>query len=146
MTNEKDEEMEAPSSTSPGSDNGSDNDDVNVTSTGTTPSNSNKQLITTPTSTSTSTTSNSTTPNKKQRSGLITALIMGPPLLAKFGIVLLVKFLTDLVVFPLLFIFRFCKVAKNKVLSIFSFKSNNTTINGENKINGSVNGSSYDNR
>lgn len=56
---------------------------------------------------------------QKERSGLLTALIIGPPLVAKFGIVLLVKFLTDLVVFPLLFLYRMCKILKNKVLGLF---------------------------
>lgn len=56
---------------------------------------------------------------QKERSGLLTALIIGPPLVAKFGIVLLVKFLTDLVVFPLLFLYRMCKIVKNKVLGLF---------------------------
>lgn len=59
------------------------------------------------------------TKKEKERSGLITALILGPPLLAKFMVVLIVKFLTDIVVFPLLFLYRICKSAKNKVVGFF---------------------------
>jgi len=69
---------------------------------------------------------------KKQRSGFITALILGPPLIAKFGIVLVVKLLTDLVVFPLLFLYRICRLAKNKVIGLFKKDDamNGDTING----------------
>jgi len=56
---------------------------------------------------------------EKERSGFLTALVLGPPLLAKFGIVLLVKFLTDLVVFPLLFLYRIIKSLKNKIVGLF---------------------------
>ena len=44
-------------------------------------------------------------------------MVLGPPLLAKFGIVLIVKFLTDLVVFPLLILFRFAKDVKRKLFA-----------------------------
>eukprot|EP00553_Chaetoceros_curvisetus_P008380 CAMPEP_0204630588 /NCGR_PEP_ID=MMETSP0717-20131115/20853_1 /ASSEMBLY_ACC=CAM_ASM_000666 /TAXON_ID=230516 /ORGANISM="Chaetoceros curvisetus" /LENGTH=118 /DNA_ID=CAMNT_0051647889 /DNA_START=222 /DNA_END=578 /DNA_ORIENTATION=+ len=57
--------------------------------------------------------------SKKERNGFITALILGPPLIFKFGIVLVVKFLTDLVVFPLLYFYRLCRLAKNKVVGLF---------------------------
>ncbi len=57
--------------------------------------------------------------SKKERNGFITALILGPPLIFKFGIVLVVKFLTDLVVFPLLYLYRLCRLAKNKVVGLF---------------------------
>ena len=69
----------------------------------------------------------------KERSGFLTALILGPPLIAKFGIVLLVKLATDLVVFPLLFLYRICKIAKNKIASLFT---SDDMINGDG-INGS---------
>lgn len=65
---------------------------------------------------------------EKERNGFWTALVLGPPLLAKFGIVLLVKFLTDLVVFPLLFLYRICRLAKNKMFGIFR--------KGGDKVNG----------
>lgn len=70
----------------------------------------------------------------KERNGFLTALIYGPPLIAKFGIVLLVKFVTDLVVFPLLLLYRLCKNAKNKVLGMI--KGDDDVMKGD-KINGS---------
>ena len=65
---------------------------------------------------------------KKERSGFLTALIMGPPLLAKFGIVILVKIMTDMVVFPLLFLYRIIKKAKNKIVGLFTMKGDG--VNG----------------
>jgi hypothetical protein len=45
--------------------------------------------------------------NEKNRdNGLWTALRLGPTLLFKFAIVLLIKFITDLIIFPSLFVFR----------------------------------------
>jgi len=66
---------------------------------------------------------------EKERSGFWTALILGPPLLAKFGIVLLVKFLTDLVVFPLLFLYRMCRLVKIKLMGVFR-KDEEGKVNG----------------
>jgi hypothetical protein len=63
-----------------------------------------------------------------------TALVLGPPLLAKFGVVLAVKFLTDLVVYPLLIIFRFAKDVKRKLFG-------NSEVNGEG-VNGNSSSSS----
>ncbi len=68
----------------------------------------------------------------KERSGFWTALVLAPPLLAKFGIVLLVKVITDLIVFPLLFLFRISKIVKNKFLGLFG---KDDIYNG-NKVNG----------
>lgn len=56
---------------------------------------------------------------EKGRSGFLTALIVGPPLIAKFAVVLLVKFLTDVIVFPLLFLYRMCKNVKNRIVGLF---------------------------
>jgi len=56
--------------------------------------------------------------NKKEGSGLVAALFLGPPLFAKFVIVLIVKFMTDLVVFPLLFLYRMARLGKNKILAM----------------------------
>mmetsp|Transcript_8613 Transcript_8613/g.12719 ORF Transcript_8613/g.12719 Transcript_8613/m.12719 type:complete len:181 (-) Transcript_8613:382-924(-) len=44
--------------------------------------------------------------------GFLVALMMGPPLIAKFLIVLCVKFVTDVVVFPLLYLYRAAKRLK----------------------------------
>mmetsp|Transcript_15911 Transcript_15911/g.20200 ORF Transcript_15911/g.20200 Transcript_15911/m.20200 type:complete len:178 (-) Transcript_15911:299-832(-) len=50
--------------------------------------------------------------------GFLTALFLAPPLIAKFGIVILVKIVTDLVVFPLLFLYRLCQTIKSKVVGL----------------------------
>ena len=47
--------------------------------------------------------------------GKMTALIMAPPLLVKFVILLVVKFVTDLIVFPLLWTYRLAKRVKKVV-------------------------------
>eukprot|EP00565_Helicotheca_tamesis_P006834 CAMPEP_0185726820 /NCGR_PEP_ID=MMETSP1171-20130828/2680_1 /TAXON_ID=374046 /ORGANISM="Helicotheca tamensis, Strain CCMP826" /LENGTH=92 /DNA_ID=CAMNT_0028395241 /DNA_START=429 /DNA_END=707 /DNA_ORIENTATION=- len=55
---------------------------------------------------------------KKERSGFLTALLLAPPLFAKFVIVLLVKFLTDVIVYPFLFLYRAVRRAKNKTKAV----------------------------
>ena len=52
------------------------------------------------------------------------------PLMAKFIVVLMVKFLTDVVVFPLLFLYRIVRSMKNKLFSFFG----SSKPNGESKI------------
>ena len=74
-----------------------------------------------------------TSKDNDNRNAIITALVLGPPLIAKFGIVILVKIATDLVVFPLLFTYRFLNLMKNKVVGLFTSKD---AFKGE-KINGS---------
>jgi len=59
----------------------------------------------------------------KTSGGMKNALLMGPPLLCKFVVVLVVKFLTDAVVFPLLFLYRFLRLAKNKFFKLLGVKS-----------------------
>ena len=71
----------------------------------------------------------------RDNSGLITALVMAPPLIAKFCIVLLVKFLTDVVVYPTLFLFRVGKKLKNKILG----RPDDDEEEGLNGINGDGN-------
>jgi len=74
--------------------------------------------------------------NKKERSGFVTALITLPPLVMKFAIVLLVKFLTDVVVFPILILYRFVKLSKNKVVAFFTSSSDKDPFKS-NELNGS---------
>jgi hypothetical protein len=82
-------------------------------------------------SASTSTGTGTGTPTKKkERSGFVTAMVMGPPLIFKFGIVLVVKVLTDLVVFPLLWLYRVCRLIKTKVLGLLP-ASVSSSINGD---------------
>ncbi len=74
--------------------------------------------------------------NKAQqdKSALLTILLIAPPLIAKFGIVILVKIVTDMVVFPLLYMYRFCHIAKSKVTELI-FKPQQQIMKGD-KING----------
>lgn len=52
-------------------------------------------------------------------SGLRNALIMGPPLFLKFCVVLIVKFLTDVIIFPLLFLYRILRLMKVRIFLLF---------------------------
>jgi len=72
------------------------------------------------------------TPNKNKKNSSFTSLILVPTLIAKFAIVILVKIMTDLVVFPLLALFRLLKLCKDKVFSLF--KKNGP--GGQEQING----------
>lgn len=91
-------------------------------------------------------TSTGTPTKKKERSGFVTAMVMGPPLIFKFGIVLVVKVLTDLVVFPLLWLYRACRLIKNKVLGLlpasFSSSINGDGVSDKDVREGKVNGHS----
>lgn len=76
-------------------------------------------------------TANSKSNANANANGFLTALLLAPPLIAKFGIVLLVKIATDLVVFPILFFYRLCQTIKAKVVGLVKpndFKGDN--ING----------------
>jgi hypothetical protein len=56
------------------------------------------------------------------------------PLFCKFLIVMVIKFLTDLVVFPLLMLYRFARLTKRNILGFFRSKTG--------KDGGNINGSS----
>lgn len=55
----------------------------------------------------------------RSSSGITRALFLAVPLMLKFAIVLVIKFLTDLVVFPLLLAYRFARLTKRKILLLF---------------------------
>jgi hypothetical protein len=63
------------------------------------------------------------------------SLILFPILLFKFTIVLLVKFASDIVVFPMLYLYRVIKLGKRKILSALLKKKNdgnwNVKVNGD---------------
>lgn len=59
--------------------------------------------------------------------GFLVALMMGPPLIAKFLILMLVKFVTDLVVFPLLYLYRVVKRLKVAMFSGFKDESSSSS-------------------
>lgn len=63
--------------------------------------------------------------NKNKRPGVwwkTAALAL--PLFAKFIIVMVIKFLTDLVVFPLLMLYRFARLTKRRILGFFRSSQN----------------------
>lgn len=53
------------------------------------------------------------------KGGILKILFISVPLFCKFCIVLVVKFLTDLVVYPLLWLYRLAHLTKNRVLKLF---------------------------
>lgn len=63
--------------------------------------------------------------------GVTKTILLTVPLFFKFLIVLVIKFMTDLVVFPLLFSYRMCRRAKRKVLGVFNNKKDTKLPNGE---------------
>lgn len=86
------------------------------------------------TSTSTTATSN----NSKSPSKTGFSLILLPTLLLKFTIVLIVKFATDVVVYPLLYLWRWGRMGKKKVVKGIKrlFGKEEDVINGGEKVNG----------
>mmetsp|Transcript_7666 Transcript_7666/g.11001 ORF Transcript_7666/g.11001 Transcript_7666/m.11001 type:complete len:162 (+) Transcript_7666:81-566(+) len=55
---------------------------------------------------------------KAEGFGPLTAALLAVPLVCKFVIVLLIKFMTDLVVYPLLLLYRLARMTKNKFLRL----------------------------
>jgi hypothetical protein len=67
---------------------------------------------------------------KKDSSVLWKTVVLAVPLFCKFVIVLVIKFLTDLVVFPLLLLYRLARLTKRRILNFFQSK-------GDGNVNGS---------
>jgi hypothetical protein len=63
------------------------------------------------------------------KSNTTRTVLLTVPLFLKFVVVLIIKFLTDLIVFPALFLYRIAHNAKRKVLNLFGNSS--TKPNGE---------------
>ncbi|KAL7524999.1 hypothetical protein ACHAXR_000812 [Thalassiosira sp. AJA248-18] len=88
----------------------------------------------------TTTTAAAAKDDSKNRSAF--SLILLPTLLFKFTIVLCVKFATDIVVFPLLWMYRLARMGKRKLMrgikKLFGKKDNDGGV--EVRVNGSVNG------
>jgi len=69
--------------------------------------------------------------------GFFLTLLLAPPLIAKFCLVLLLKFATDCVVYPTLFVWRLASRAKRKVLDTLGIgKGSNDTNDGAAPVNG----------
>jgi len=62
-------------------------------------------------------------------------ILLAVPLFCKFVIVLVVKFLTDLVVFPLLFLYRLARLGKRRILRMFRGGGSNGKPNNSNSNN-----------
>jgi hypothetical protein len=62
-------------------------------------------------------------------SSVTRTLLLAVPLFCKFVLVLMIKFVTDLIVYPLLLLYRIARIAKRKVLRMFQGSSK--SINGE---------------
>lgn len=60
-------------------------------------------------------------PNQQDESrSIATIILLAVPLFCKFVIVLLIKFLTDLVVFPLLWLYRLARLTKRRILKFIA--------------------------
>jgi hypothetical protein len=70
----------------------------------------------TTTNTSEDTTNVVSNNNKQDKSGRLVALLLLPTLLLKFTVVLVVKFATDVVVYPMLYMYRWARMGKRAVL------------------------------
>lgn len=67
----------------------------------------------------------------EEKRSLAKTILLTVPLFCKFVVVLLIKFVTDLVVFPLLFLYRLAGVAKRKVFKLFGSGDKFGKVNGE---------------
>jgi hypothetical protein len=64
-----------------------------------------------------------------KKGGVTRTVLLAVPLFCKFAIVLFIKFLTDVIVFPLLFLYRMARLSKRKLLRLFSNENNH--LNGD---------------
>jgi hypothetical protein len=56
------------------------------------------------------------------------------PLFFKFVIVLVIKFSTDLIVYPLLMLYRFARLTKRRILRLFRSKDKDGNVNGSSSL------------
>ena len=70
--------------------------------------------------------------NTDEERSVTKTVLLTVPLFCKFVVVLLIKFVTDLIVFPLLFLYRLAGMAKRKVLKVFWSYNKRDKVNGEN--------------
>lgn len=55
----------------------------------------------------------------EEKRGITKTVLLTVPLFCKFVIVLIIKFVTDLIVFPLLILYRLAGLAKRRILRLF---------------------------
>ena len=68
--------------------------------------------------------------SKSERSTLMKTVLLTVPLFCKFVIVLLIKFATDLIVYPLLFLYRLFSIGKRRILKLFEGVGKSKPPNG----------------
>lgn len=82
------------------------------------------------------------TPNNSNDDvGFVRAMVVAVPLVLKLTVVLGIKFLMDLIVFPLLFLYRFLMLIKTKTVTLFQTGSNEritTTTEPKSTTNGTA--------
>ena len=69
--------------------------------------------------------------NEEDTGSVTRTVLLAVPLFCKFVIVLLIKFVTDLIVFPLLFLFRVARRAKKSVMRAISGSPRDKDVNGK---------------
>jgi hypothetical protein len=84
-------------------------------------------VIQTSTINATTTTSIDSPTNINNRSSISRTLVLAIPLMLKFALVLMIKFLTDLVVFPLLFTYRAVRIMKRRMFKVWNHWTSSTT-------------------
>jgi hypothetical protein len=73
-------------------------------------------------------------PKKKSSGVWWKTAALALPLFCKFVIVLVIKFLTDLVVYPLLLLYRLARLTKRRILGLFSSKGKDEKVNGSSSL------------
>jgi hypothetical protein len=79
----------------------------------------------------------------KSPSRLWRTVVLAVPLMLKFAIVLLIKFLTDLVVFPLLFTYRGARLAKRRLFRMWNHRTSSTGTTTDSSISSELNLENY---
>jgi hypothetical protein len=73
-------------------------------------------------------------------SGVTRTLLLAVPLFCKFVLVLMIKFVTDLIVYPLLLLYRGARITKRRVLRMFNggsdASSSSSSSSGRKAVNG----------
>jgi hypothetical protein len=70
-------------------------------------------------------------------SGVTRTLLLAVPLFCKFVLVLMIKFVTDLIVYPLLLLYRGARITKRRVLRMFNGGSSDSSSSSKRKaVNG----------
>ena len=68
---------------------------------------------------------------QEEKSGITRTVLLTVPLFFKFVIVLVIKFVTDLIVFPLLFLYRLAGIGKRRFYKLIGKGPSTTKANGE---------------